>query len=309
MGTPTTAWLTLASLVLGAAVTLPGAIDDSVSGEAAFEVWADVLRDVDQLGLTLSRMPADEEMALGRRLLGECGVPDSPLPRQAYVAAVGQALLPHVRRRDIRYQFHVVPWEVANAFALPGGQVVITEGMLDDLRSEAELAAILSHEIAHVDQYHCVERFQSQAALARIGLGDLAVPAELLRRVWAVGYRRYQEAEADTVGLRIATEAGYDPHAAVRLMRRLVEEEPAGAMPAPPPRTPLGEAAGAMVRSLGDYLASHPDAEQRADRLEAIIRSREAWWGRRPAYVGAENYRLGVCRDAREFPGELTGGP
>src|SRR5438309_1550737 len=69
-----------------------------------------------------------------------------------YVNAVGQSLVPNVRRTGIAYQFHAIDSPEVNAFAVPGGQVFVFTGMLRFLKSEAELAAILGHEISHVDQ-------------------------------------------------------------------------------------------------------------------------------------------------------------
>ena len=110
-----------------------------------------------------------------------------------------------------------------NAFALPGGQVFISTGMLKFLRSESELASILGHEIAHVDQRHCIEMFQSQIALDRIGMDEIGQLAEMTHQLVSAGYRKYQEHEADAAGLRFAMAAGYEPVAIVSTFERLRE--------------------------------------------------------------------------------------
>ena len=194
----------LALLVAGGTAAALGEVDEGVDFSAALETWGDVLRDADQLGLKLTRVSDAEEMVLGEALVDPWRPAVAAHPTEEYVAAVGQALVRRVRRPGVRYVFHVVDSPAVNAFALPGGQVFVTTGMLGFLESEAELAAVLGHEIAHVDLRHCVERFQYELALARVGLRDVGRYAEVFRRLAASGYSKYHELEADAQGLRWA---------------------------------------------------------------------------------------------------------
>jgi len=298
--TDTCWWLLLPVMAAAAAAVMNGDIDDSVSAGAAFEVWSDVVRDVDQCGLTLVRVADDEEMRLGRDLAASGhwqGAPSSPW--HAYVGAVGAGVAAHVRRHGIEYQFHVVDSPEVNAFALPGGQVYVTTGMLEFLQSEAELAFVLGHEIAHVDQRHAIERLMTQLAMERIGLGDVGRLADLPLALVRGGYRKYQELEADTVGLRLGTAAGYEPTAAVTPFRRL-EAQRRGMRPRAA-ANPLSEAAGAVATGLGSYLDSHPVTMDRIERLEQQI-ARRRWWGHLPGgFRGVENHRQKVPRSVREL--------
>ncbi len=134
----TGAWIALALMLIGAAAVWIGDVDESVSLSAAMEVWGDVIRDVDQFGLTLIRVSDKKEMEFGRNL--SRGMIDASAGNsdwQSYVTAVGQGLVPYVRRPGIQYEFHVVEGSWINAFALPGGQVFISTGMLKFLRSGA----------------------------------------------------------------------------------------------------------------------------------------------------------------------------
>lgn len=183
----------------GAAVAM-GNLAPDVSLESAREIWADVLRDVDEFGLHATRIPVHKEMQVGADMARQSvwGAEDGEAAK--YVAAVGQGLVGNVNRKAMRYQFHVIRSREVNAFALPGGQIYVLSGMLDFLHSEAELAAILGHEISHVDLRHCVERYQYQLALKKIGAGDAGPLVEIAHGLVAIGYSQDQELEADASG-------------------------------------------------------------------------------------------------------------
>ena len=93
--------------------------------------------------------------------------------------------------------------------------------MLDFLKTEAELAAILGHEIAHVDLRHCIERYQYELSLKRIGLSEVGGLIDVTRRLISVGYNKYQEVEADAYGTILSIETGYDPDATAAVFARL----------------------------------------------------------------------------------------
>lgn len=301
-------WIILAAIVLSGAAVLTGDIDGSVSGTAALEVWADVIRDVDQLGLEVIRVSDAEEIRIGRDLAASMrtATPGESL-WQPYVTAVGDGLAQHVRRQGIPYAFHVIDWDEINAFALPGGQVFVTTGMLEILRSEAELAHVLAHEIAHVDQRHAIEQLHTRIVMERVGLDDIGAVVDLPRMLIRMGYRKYQELEADSAGLRFTTAADYDPRAGVSLFERLTPPDSA----ATPGRaaTPLGESLGAVAGALGSYFDTHPATEQRISRLRQLIAGRTPWLRGKRSYVGVENHRLKVARAASEFPDEFTESP
>jgi beta-barrel assembly-enhancing protease len=300
-------WLILASMAGSGAIVLRGDVDDAVSTGAAFEVWGDVIRDLDQCGMTLVRVSAQEEMRMGRELAAAwlSAVPSSS-PWQPYLKAVGDGVAAHVRRRGIEYRFHVFTSSEINAFAMPGGQVFVTTGMLEFIESEAELAFILGHEIAHVDQRHALEELAARIAMERIGIGEIGQVADLPWALVRGGYRKYQELEADLTGLHLASAAGYDTDAAVAVFRRLDAHWTREG--SPPPANPLDEAAAAVLTGLGSYLDSHPVTVERIARLEQLIAGRR-WWGRSiGGYRGVENHRTKVPRATRVFPDEVRAG-
>lgn len=287
----------------GIAATL-GDHETSVDLSAPLEVWGNVVRDVNQLGLQLTRVSDDEEMKFGDRLASAIGHEDSSDEWTRYVGAVGESLVPHVRRQGIQYTFVVIHSPAINAFAMPGGHVAVTTGLLDFAQSEAELAAVLGHEIAHVDMRHCIERYQYRMQLQKIGLENSPVNALLDINQWLMvsAYTKYQEIEADEQGVRLSIQAGYDPEGGPAIMARL-----AAARREPGPtraRTPVQEAGRAVSNVLGSYFASHPRSRERSHRLTMLVeRNRRRLTGRE-WYVGRENLRLKTPRSRQDFQSE-----
>ena len=162
-------FIVLALLAAGAVLATRGTADPDVSLSSLVELWSDALRDADQVGMKLTRVSDAEEMRIGSDLAR--GITETEDEADtAYVKAVAQPLLAHVRRQGIHYEFHVIESPQINAFALPGGQIFVMRGLLDFVDSEAELAAVLGHEISHVDLRHCIERYQYEAKLEKAGL-------------------------------------------------------------------------------------------------------------------------------------------
>ncbi|RME33151.1 MAG: peptidase M48 Ste24p [Gammaproteobacteria bacterium] len=163
---------------------------------------------------------------------GEVG---NPVIRR-YLEEVGRRLVRVSHRPDRPYTFHAVNAVHMNAYSLPGGTVAVTRGMLVELSSEAELAALLGHEIAHVTARHAAER-AAQGALANIflaGVGallDSGGAGRLVQDFGSLGagallahYSREDEREADALGMEYMVRAGYNPEGMVALTRILVEK-------------------------------------------------------------------------------------
>jgi predicted Zn-dependent protease len=292
------------ALALGGLLASFGRQDPTVDLDSAREIWSDVLRDADQIGLEATRMPAQEEMQLGARLAqGIQGwAPEDPRDSQ-YVAAVAAAMIPHLRRTRIQYRFHVVESPAINAFALPGGQIYVLRGMMNFLHSEAELAAVVGHEMAHVDLRHCVERYQYEHALGEVGAGSAGQAIDMARSLITVGYSPFQEFEADADGETLAIEAGYDPDAAVAVFQRLAATM--GERPPPRANTPAGEVAQAMEQAVADYFESHPSSAERIQRLEEQVAHDHRRLAGRTFYIGVANFEQRVPKSRRQFPGEM----
>jgi predicted Zn-dependent protease len=146
----------------------------------------------------------------------------------AYVNRVGQALAQHTVRKGINYTFTILDDEEINAFALPGGYVYVTRGTLNFANSEAELAAILGHEIGHIDAFHFQRRERDRVSGVLSVLlrhssksaDDLALARELAEKsTKGSAYSQAQEFEADALGIHYMTLAGYDAQGMVGMLR------------------------------------------------------------------------------------------
>ena len=158
----------------------------------------------------------------------------------AYITEIGNRLASQARRKDqLVFEFSILNDSIPNAWALPGGKIVVNRGLLINLDSEAELAAVLGHEIVHSDAAHGA-RAQSKAALTQAGavvsmviLGstiDSQAARQVAMMVPALGaqlmtqkYGRDAEREADEYGMLYLSESGYDPQGAVALQETFVE--------------------------------------------------------------------------------------
>ncbi len=153
-----------------------------------------------------------------------------------YVRSVGRKLAQYSKRSHLPYDFVVLNDSSANAWALPGGKIAVNRGLLVALEDEAELAAVLAHEIVHADARHSAQNMEygQLVGLGQVLLSGVANQAgyggSLTQQVIGMGgggfmanYSRSRELEADLYGMRYMNEAGYDPEAAVSLQQTFVE--------------------------------------------------------------------------------------
>ncbi|MCG8590954.1 MAG: M48 family metalloprotease [Proteobacteria bacterium] len=200
-----------------------------------------------------AKLAAEVEAALGT-------VSDAELA--AYVDALGQRLAATDGDPEFEYHFYVVEMVEPNAFALPGGHVFVSRGLLALLNTEDELANVLGHEIGHIRGRHAAHRTVAAAPLSvATGLGSLAasiVSPRVGRAVAGVGgfanqaivspYSREQERDADRRGQELAARAGYDPGALSAFLRTLEREAQR-----------RGQGSGRVA-----FLATHPSTAERA---------------------------------------------
>ncbi|HVX11636.1 MAG TPA: M48 family metallopeptidase [Pirellulales bacterium] len=217
-------------------------------------------------------MSVQQEIGMGLQAVPEMeaqygGEASDPRGR-ALVTKVGQRLVEHSVAAKSHYKFHfhlLADPRTINAFALPGGQVFITEGLFRHLKTEGQLAGVLGHEIGHVIERHSAQ----QLAKSRLteGLTGAAVIAsydpnnprsrETAAVAAAIGqlvnlrYGRGDELQADEWGVKLTASAGYDPRAMIGVME-ILEEAAHGAEPP-------------------EFFSTHPNPEHRLKRIKELI--------------------------------------
>lgn len=181
----------------------------------------------------------------------------------AYVAEIGKRMAAQSERPNLPWEFHVVNDAAVNAFAIPGGFIYVTRGLMSAINNEAELAGVIGHEIAHVTHRHSVQQI-SKAQLAQLGLGigsilssDIAKFGQLASAGLSLLFLKYgrdAENQADESGFRYALQQSYD----VREMPNVFET-----------LARISEAGGAG--RLPEWLATHPDPGNRIEHIERMI--------------------------------------
>ncbi len=177
-------------------------------------------------------MSSSEELRIGQQqhplITAEFGGEHEDQKIRGYADALGQKLAAASERPDLKWTFTVLNSDIVNAFALPGGFIYVTSGLLALANSEAELAGVIGHEIGHVTARHTAERY-SQTVGAQVLLGVLGAAtgglsqgiADYGAMAFLASYSRDQESEADTLGIRYIAKRGYDPMGVSSFMNSL----------------------------------------------------------------------------------------
>ena len=253
-----------------------------VSANAVVEVAADAQRDLSRVPMRLTRLSDDEEIAIGNQLADQYSgvtaqLSAEELGLESYVRRVGNNVSSHAHRR-LPYSFHLVPNRVMiNAFSLPGGPVYVGKGLLDLMTSEDQLAAVLGHEVEHIDHYHCAERVQIEARLRKLRLDIVGALVQIPLTVWEAGYNKDEELEADREGMRLAVLGSYSPYGAVTLFEKFAKLHDEYIIHA---QSPEEELSALAIQSLEGYFRSHPQPSERLAQANRLI-AQEGWQDRK----------------------------
>jgi len=213
----------------------------------------------------LMLMGEEQDAAIGKKYAPELekqmGGKINNAALQNYVNTVGQKVANVSHRRSWNYQFVALDDDMVNAFALPGGYIFITKGMLKQLTTESQLAAILGHETAHVvarDTAALMSREIGISILLSAAMSDSTsstarTAADLTRQIIGLRFSRSDEKDADLAGLDYMVRAGYDPNGMVETMQILQNQQ--------------------KERPI-EFFSTHPNPENRIGYLKSRIAAR-----------------------------------
>jgi predicted Zn-dependent protease len=263
-------------------------------------------------------MSEDQEISLGRKyndeILKEMPAYHDPVLDEL-VQRVGKKLAGFSHRPGIDYSFTIIDSSTVNAFALPGGYIYITRGMLAYLNSEAELAAVLGHEIGHVTARHSV-RQQSTSAVtgllgavlaASTGIQGADTLTNMAGTAIVRGYGREHELEADRLGAEYLARSGYDPEAMLKVVGILKNQESF--------EVAVAKKEGREPNVYHGLFSTHPDNDA---RFREVVNAANKYKTGDTARVGRDSFLLrldgltfgdsareGVIRDNRFFHKDL----
>jgi len=179
---------------------------------------------------------------------------------QRYIDGVGKRLLTGVRKAEFPYTFQVVQDDSINAFAIPGGHTYVNTGLIKAAESEAELAAVMAHEINHVVARHSTRQMTQQYGYTLItslllgSQGEISkLAADLFGKAGSMYYSREMESQADVLGVETMYKAGYNPQGMVTFFKKLAaagERDPG---------------------KIAKFFSSHPETEQRINDIQQEI--------------------------------------
>lgn len=248
---------------------LAGCATNPVTGESEIQLMGDSYeRDV-----TMGREAAKE---VDKEFAGSNINPQL----QNYVDMVGQKIAVVSHAPNLRFSYKVIDHKSVNAFALPGGYIFITTGMLKQLTNESQLAAICAHETVHVTARHAAARISEQMVVETLftlvssekTAGAVRV-GRIVNNLAQLGYSRKQEKESDLYGLDYLVKAGYTPYGMVETMEIL--DRQSGSRPI-------------------EFLSTHPNPENRVNLIQENIH-RKGY--RASGRVGTEDYKTNVSNN------------
>ena len=224
----------------------------------------------------LALVSESQEIAMGRdgaaAVTAAIGlVPNATL--QSYVNRIGQSLAAKTERPKLPWEFHVVDDASINAFALPGGFIFVTRGLLAHMTTEAELASVLGHESGHVAARHSVQQMsREQVAMIGLGVGSVLSPAIAKYGQLAgaglgllfLKYSRGDETQSDQLGFRYALADGYDTREMISVFEMLQRAEQLGG-----------------GGKLPEWQSTHPDPGSRISNVQSMVAATSQDWSTR----------------------------
>ncbi|GEM_PF-2233762 len=300
----------LASFLSVGLIMMKGNPENRVSLDSISEIGEGLLSSLGKTKNILLPIGDDEEMEIGNRIhervvksrfarkLGEASL-------EKYINDVGNKVVPNVKRQGIKYQFHLVDGYYPAAFSVAGGHIYVTTGLISTLKSEAELAGVLAHEVTHVDAKHCIGSIQLSARNQDLsGTGPQTLIDVGYTLFLKTGYSEDQESEADLGGVYLLYRAGYHPMAIIHAFERINKDEllRSGQDKS---ATMVGDTLNAVGGMVLRYFKTHPPTKDRIDKIKQYISDNKLLNGGQRFYIGQRNYDEKISSVQRGYREEL----
>lgn len=261
-------------LLLCAAALINGTGKNTPTFSALFEVAGKVPQAVDQAVGQMLPLTEEDETEMGNQLRShyeKIYQNPSQIPAQNYV----RALLKNMegfKKKSFNYISFVIPGSQPNAMALPGGVILVTEGLLQSLKSEAELVGVLGHEMGHIELSHCFEAVKFKLLAEKTGMELPGALAALTRNLLvAHSFQKTQEDDADAYAFSLILSSTYDPKSIGDAFLRLESSH--------------SSQYDSSINPFRDYFSSHPPLDNRKTQYYEKARD---WWSN---HVGESRYR------------------
>ena len=272
-------------------LTLSSCVVNPVTGRKEFNIISEAME---------IQMGQETDVSIRR----EYGIYDDQA-LNAYVETIGRRMVPITHRPNLPYHFAVLDTPVENAFAAPGGYIYITRGMLAIMNDEAALAAIIGHELGHVNARHTARAMSRQLLM----LGGLLVASALSKDIAKIApfamiglevlflkFSRDDEYQADSLGIQYSRQAGWAPGQVVPLFTTFLQMEKSGEGP-----------------SLPNFLSTHPLTTRRIEEINKMLLpadpgqrvARSDYLGRINGLVYGENPRQGFVEGGAFYHPDL----
>lgn len=221
------------------------------------KLFKDLLKTVDKLEqvlLDLTEISDEEENQLGedldKKIVQKSKVTNS---NKWDIKTVWHNVVQQASRKKIKYSYRVLNNKDVNAYAIAGGKVYINTGLLDFIKSKDELAFVIAHEIAHNELKHCIKRIQYSANASKID-PTLGAVVQIAYDTYRLPFNKYEEYEADSLGVLLMQKAGYSKQGAIDFFTKLVDLEKKYQADKRDP--------------VNDFISTHPDAQKRKEKIE-----------------------------------------
>lgn len=247
--------------------------EDRQDMTSAMEVGAGTARDLAESATIPLDVSEEDEAEIGDLTLARFLARFPALPetdrRSRLVARIGTRLAKQCRRA-VNYRFYVVDTWLVNAFALPGGHVIATCGLVELVANEDELAYVLGHELTHIEKKHALVRLRMEMLRRELNIDrihELNTMSKMIESLVQLGYSEDMELEADAGAVGLTYRAGYDPRAAVEFIEVMAGPDPQKRQS----RNPVAMGVTLAADTLKAYFATHPHWDKRKQRVLAEI--------------------------------------